>query len=221
MKHGSGSTFAGRKRLNSAAFSADAPVHGPSTGETEWPLWVPPGKWVAWPRGGTVHTGPKTVVRNYSATEIPLLVRAGAIIPMKDLDASHEIAPERLKLEVVWAEGVANTTSEVYEDAGDSLDYQQGQFVLTNLSLAVGAAKTTLTVAGGSGQAAAGLPTQRRFEARFRGAPSDAANWAFEPYAAALGSSWFWEDGVGGRTLVGVTAVVDSNSTVTASFTHG
>ena len=30
-----------------------------------------------------------------------------------------------------------------------------------------------------------------------------------------------WEDTPGGKTLVGVTAMIDSNSTVTASFGHG
>eukprot|EP01046_Picozoa_sp_COSAG06_P004524 COSAG06_NODE_189_length_20763_cov_8.677376_17_plen_43_part_00 len=31
-----------------------------------------------------------------------------------------------------------NGNSTVYEDAGDSLDYQQGAYVLTNVSLDVG-----------------------------------------------------------------------------------
>jgi hypothetical protein len=45
-----------------------------------------------------------------------------------------------------------------------SLDYQQGAYVLTHLSFDVGATRTTLTVDGGGGQAAIGLPTQRRYE---------------------------------------------------------
>jgi hypothetical protein len=58
---------------------------------------------------------------------------------------------------------------------------------------------------------------------RFRGAPSGASGWAFEPEAAAVGSSWWWEEiaGGGGKTLVGMTAMLDSNATVTATFTHG
>ena len=51
-------------------------------------------------------------------------------------------------LEAVWARG-ARGGAEVYEDAGDSLDYQEGAYSLTGLSLAVGAAETTLTIAGG------------------------------------------------------------------------
>ena len=191
-----------------------------STGETEWPLWVPPGQWVEW-FGGTIHTGPERFVRNYTEAEIPLLVKAGAIIPMKGLEAQHEMAPERLILEAVWVAGV-NGSGTVYEDAGDSLDYQKGSFSLTTVALSVGKTQTMLLVEGGSGQAAIGLPTQRRYEARFRGAPSSAADWEFQPEAAAVGSSWWWEDSVGGggKTLVGVTAMLDSNATVTATFTQ-
>jgi hypothetical protein len=142
---------------------------------------------------------------------------------MKGMEAVHSIAPEQLVLEAIWVAGV-NGNSTVYEDAGDSLDYQQGAYVLTNVSLDVGATQTTLTVDGGSGQAAIGLPTQRRYQVRFRGAPSGASEWAFEPAAAAVGSSWWWEESVGGgggaKTLVGVTAMLDSNATVTATFTH-
>ena len=121
-----------------------------------------------------------------------------------------------------WAAGVSGSSS-VYEDAGDSLEYQRGEYVLSNLTLAVGPTTTTLTIDGGSGQAACGLPAQRRFEARFRGAPeATSSSWAFAPEAAAVGSSWWWEETVGGgpRTLVGVSGLVASDSTVTASFSH-
>lgn len=222
LKSGKGVTEPGRSRLNSAMNGRTpkpTPL-GPSTGETEWPLWVPPGQWVEW-FSGTVHTGPKSFTRNYTQTEIPLLVRAGAIIPMKGLEAQHDIAPETLKLEVIWTSGVSSSSAEVYEDGGDSLDYHKGVYSLTNLSLAVESATTTLTITGGQGQAAAGLPVVRRFEARFRGAPPSASGWEFSPAAAALGSSWWWEEeAVGGRTLVGMTAVVGSNTTVAASFNH-
>ncbi len=223
LKYGSGTTVHGRSRLNSAHFGAPRPPPpppAPSTGQTEWPMWVPPGKWVEW-FGGIIHTGPEHFVRNYSATEIPLLVKAGAIIPMKGMEAVHSIAPEQLILEAIWVDGT-NGTSSVYEDAGDSLDYQTGAYVLTDLSLNVGSTQTTLVVRSGKGQSAEsiGLPAQRRYEVRFRGAPSGATSWMFEPEAAAIGSSWWWEDSVGGKTLVGVTAMVTSNMTVSATFNH-
>ena len=199
---------------------------------------MPPGRWVEW-FGGAVHSGPALFRRNYTQDEIPLLVKAGAIIPMKGLEAAKQIAPERLLLEVVWVAGAAagagtttTTSGELYEDGGDDLLYQQGAayYCLTNLSLAIGAAETTLAISAGGGgglatqdtatHVALGLPARRRFEVRFRGAPASAAGWRFSPASAALGSSWWWEDGVGGRTLVGVTALVDSGSAVSASFSH-
>ena len=71
LKHGPGTTIHGRSRLNSAMFGAPTPPPpppvAPSTGETEWPLWVPPGQWVEW-FGGSVRAGPERFVRNYTAT---------------------------------------------------------------------------------------------------------------------------------------------------------
>merc|ERR1711920_646415 len=101
-----------------------------STGLTKWEVWAPPGQWVDW-FTGVIHTGPISVRRNYTETEFPLLVRAGAIIPMKTLEASKQIAPDRLRLEVVWVQGASGSSS-VYEDNGGDLSYQKGIYSLTN-----------------------------------------------------------------------------------------
>jgi len=140
---------------------------------------------------------------------------------MKGMEAVHSIAPEQLILEAIWVAGTSGNSS-VYEDAGDSLEYQTGAYVLTDVSFDVGSTQTTLVVRSGEGQSAEsiGLPAQRRYEVRFRGAPSGASSWTFEPEAAAIGSSWWWEDGVGGKTLVGVTAMVNISMTVSAVFNH-
>ena len=222
LKQGRGNTFhSKRTRLNSAVFSAPPPPPQ-STGVTEWPLWVPPGRWAHW-FTGELHTGPTTLRGyNYTETEIPLLVRAGAIIPMKTLDAAKDVAPDRLRLEVVWAPGATGNSS-VYEDSGEGLGYQTGEFCLTHFAIAITGHNTTLAIGDDATppcQPAVGLPAQRRFEVRFRNPPLDAAGWSFAG-AAAVGSSWWWEQAGAIRTLVGVTAMVDRDSGFTATFTHG
>ena len=71
-----------------------------------------------------------------------------------------------------------------YEDSGEDLAYKTGVYAITNLSLGVSATSTTLTVACDGGHAAAGLLDHRRFEARFFGAPADAAGWTWSGPAA-------------------------------------
>ena len=51
------------------------------SGTLNWSIWVPPGRWVDW-WTGMIHTGPMMVARDYSAEEIPLLVRLYLIIPI-------------------------------------------------------------------------------------------------------------------------------------------
>lgn len=144
----------------------------------EWPLWIPPGEtgWVDW-WTGQVFQGPRSVVRTYSAAEIPLLVRGGAIVPMKAANSSEvarERAPANLILMVAWVPSM-NSTAHLYEDQGDNLGYQSGEFCITNLSATATTEQTTLTIQGGAQEPGwSWMPANRRFEARFRGAPSNA-----------------------------------------------
>jgi hypothetical protein len=59
-----------------------APVIKPvnqSTGLATQSVWVPPGVWVAWQTGQS-FTGPKTITMQAKQTDIPVLVRAGAVL---------------------------------------------------------------------------------------------------------------------------------------------
>ena len=82
-------------------------------------IWVPPGRWMRWQTAETFE-GPIVLTQNFSSAEMPVFVKAGAVIPLKDLHGVHEVAPRLLKLQVIRA-GVAGVTTlqgttTVYED---------------------------------------------------------------------------------------------------------
>ena len=45
-------------------------------------MWLPKGEWIEWPTGKH-FTGPTTVERSFSIEQIPVYLKAGAIVPMQ------------------------------------------------------------------------------------------------------------------------------------------
>ncbi len=45
-------------------------------------IWIPPGEWIEWQTGAQL-AGPREYSRSYTIEEVPVFVRAGAIIPMQ------------------------------------------------------------------------------------------------------------------------------------------
>ena len=68
-----------------------APVTAPAdkvTGLASEQVWLPKGDWIEWPTGKH-FTGPVTVERSFSIDQIPVYLRAGAIVPMQPPMLSH------------------------------------------------------------------------------------------------------------------------------------
>ena len=62
-----------------------APVTAPAdkaTGLATEKVWLPKGEWIEWPTGKH-FTGPDTAERSFSIDQIPVYLRAGAIVPMQ------------------------------------------------------------------------------------------------------------------------------------------
>jgi len=102
---------------------------------------LPPG--VTWVNffSGDLHVGPKTFERNFTLSEMPAYVRAGAIIPMLPDDVPALGTAERtvttLKLLAVIG-GATQGNGSFYDDAGDSSDYvSKGTHAFTTFSYAV------------------------------------------------------------------------------------
>jgi len=71
-------------------------------------------------------TGPSVHRASYSRAEVPLFLRAGALLPMKTMADVQSTAPGIL----VWmaavnpSSGVTSGHGEAYEDGGENLDYE-------------------------------------------------------------------------------------------------
>ena len=60
-------------------------------------MWVPPGEWILWQTGES-HSGPQTINVQAKQTDIPVLVKAGAVLPLKTMASVSDIAPDPLVL---------------------------------------------------------------------------------------------------------------------------
>ena len=94
-------------------------------------VWLPAGEWIEWPTGKH-FSGPVSVDRSFSIEQIPVYLKAGAIVPMQpEMLYTGEKKVDPLIVNV-WPLAPGQTTSySVYEDSGVSVDYQRGVFVRT------------------------------------------------------------------------------------------
>lgn len=85
-------------------------------------IWLPPGEWFEW-FTGTRLQGPARVRRQFAIDEIPVYVKAGAIIPMQPQLRNSGQKPVNPLILTIFP-GLAGDTR-VYEDEGNTLGYQQ------------------------------------------------------------------------------------------------
>src|SRR5262249_39686423 len=113
-----------------------APVASPldnSNGLAAVSLWLPPGDWIEW-HTGKHFTGPIEIARTFSLREIPVYVRAGAILPMAPkMRYTNEKAVDPLIVTVFPLAAGQKTSYTLYEDAGDTRAYESGEAATTQL----------------------------------------------------------------------------------------
>jgi hypothetical protein len=94
-------------------------------------VWLPKGEWIEWPTGKH-FTGPATFDRSFSIDQIPVYLRAGAIVPMQPPMLYTGQKPVDPLIVNVWALAPGTSSSyEVYEDSGAAVEYQKGVFART------------------------------------------------------------------------------------------
>jgi len=80
------------------------------------------------------YTGPTNITVDAPLAHIPIFVRGGAVVPMRQVVQYVEQAPiDPLTLEI-YPEGESSRT--YYEDDGLTLNYQQGSFLIRKVSVA-------------------------------------------------------------------------------------
>jgi hypothetical protein len=93
-------------------------------------IWLPPGLWIDWWTGDPV-AGPTTLSYEADLHRLPLFLRGDSILvmgPAQDYVGQKPDDPLRAVL-TVGSQGQASFT--LYEDDGESKDYQRGAFALT------------------------------------------------------------------------------------------
>ena len=108
------------------------PVLEPDTLEVH--TYFPVGKWYHFHTGQVVVENGRTYAYTASPlSQIPLFVRAGAVIPIYPI-AQYTSAQEETSLLLQVYFGQTTTQSELYQDNGEGYDYQSGQYLLSTFS---------------------------------------------------------------------------------------
>jgi alpha-glucosidase (family GH31 glycosyl hydrolase) len=145
-----------------------APVVTPTdkvTGLATEDVWLPAGDWIEWPTGKHLAGG-SSYKRSFAIDQIPVYVKAGAIIPMQPPMQYTGQKPVDPLIVNVWplASGDTSTYS-VYEDSGVSVDYQRGLF--TRLPIKASQKEDTLKVEIGPEEGSfPGMLRNRAYELR-------------------------------------------------------
>jgi alpha-glucosidase len=159
-------------------------------------VWLPPGDWIEWDSGKEFQ-GPVTVQRSFSLSQIPLYVKAGSIIPMQsgkaDKSAGHLI------LTVLPLRDGQESKYRLYEDAGDTPGYQNGEYTWTPIRATLNKDGTMLRVIVAPTQGHyTGMQTDRAYELRLPGnwPPSEVSvNGTALPYSKKSGMPGWHFDG--------------------------
>lgn len=105
-------------------------------------VWLPEGRWTDI-FNGRIYQGGRYVKMYRDLDSIPVLAPAGAIVPMYKNDRTNDISLGQ-PLEIhVWR---GNGTFELYDDDGETMDYQKGKFTITKFDLVEENGKLCLTV---------------------------------------------------------------------------
>jgi len=93
-------------------------------------IWLPPGTWIEW-FTGTELKGPAKIERTFALDEIPVYVKAGAIIPMQP--KMRNVAEKPVDPLILTIFPGAPGETRVYEDAGNTPGYKSSEFAWTTI----------------------------------------------------------------------------------------
>jgi alpha-glucosidase len=154
-------------------------------------IWLPPGTWIEW-FTGAVLKGPAKVERNFAIDEIPVYVKAGAIVPMQpkmlhtgekavdplilnvfpadeagsNQENPHPVAPKPGATRVGQPAAPSGAPpSRVYEDAGNTLGYKTNEFAWTEVRQSRQGNQLKIEIMPVSGSYP-GMPVERGYEIR-------------------------------------------------------
>ena len=142
-----------------------APVAEPGN-PAEVDVWFPPGVWVDWFTGER-HRGPGVKKLPVPLDRMPVFVRTGGIVPTQPPVATTPAAPPpSLILTAYRGDGRLR----LYDDAGEGLAYEEGQFSRTTVAQRRERGAHVVTIGAATGSFP-GAPRSRSYEVRVVGVP--------------------------------------------------
>ena len=163
-------------------------------GAMHWPVYLPEGRWHDfWT--GAIHEGPGGVAVEAPLDRLPLLARAGAIIPMGPPMQHHERGAWKELTVLTYPAGRSSFT--LYQDDGLTSDYRNGRYALTELKCEAEPSSITCSASAPQGDPSL-VPNQRVITFRIC-APSPRevellGSGALPRVAEGSGFGW-WHDG--------------------------
>jgi hypothetical protein len=128
-------------------------------------VWVPPGQWVERSSGRRLR-GPAVKTIKVGLGRIPVLVRAGSVLPTHRAGTRAGLAPT--KRMVLTAYPGRRGSGRLYDDAGEGFGYQRGAFTRTAFTQRREAGVVTLRIGPARGGFAGALKA-RTWELRVVG----------------------------------------------------
>ena len=178
-------------------------------------VWVPPGTWFDYFTGAT-YQGPATVQLSVPLDRMPVLMRAGAILPTQPDLPTTQAAPQDPLVVTAWPG--AGGSFRLYDDQGQGFAYQGGAYAFTRIDHSDNAARKTLTIGPAQGSFP-GAPATRSWEVRFAGIdqPRDVSvnGMAMTRAAGATASGWWYD--AAAHTAVVRTAELPTNAPVSVT----
>jgi alpha-D-xyloside xylohydrolase len=132
-------------------------------GATNRSVYLPAGTWYDFWTGST-SAGSTTVTANAPLSQIPIHVRGGSIVPMGPMIQYATQSADPLEIRVYAG---ADASFTIYEDEGDTYNYETGQYA--QIPLTWNNAAKTLTIGARTGSYT-GMLTTRTFNVVFVGA---------------------------------------------------
>lgn len=128
-------------------------------GATAWPVYVPVGVWYDFWTGAR-HEGPGGVTVEAPLDRLPLLVRAGAIVPMGPVVQHTGERPLDDVTVLIYPDGASRF--DLYEDDGRTNAYRRGHYALTAFECATGPGAVTVRIGDAHGDRSV-VPAGRRY----------------------------------------------------------
>lgn len=126
-------------------------------------VWIPEGRYTDI-FTGRIYKGNQFVKMYRDIETIPVLAKEGAIIPMDANDRTNDCSnPKTLELLVYRG----NNTFTLYEDDGESLSYQNGEYLKTALTVSEDDNKVSFKVAKAEGVSSV-APAERTYVVKFK-----------------------------------------------------